>query len=71
MGVAAMQIGRICTIPDLARPDCASVQIGGYRAKAVTSNRHVARLVFQGVSEPSADYFLLPLGLMQAAGERM
>jgi hypothetical protein len=29
MGVAAMQIGRICTIPDLARPDCASVQIGG------------------------------------------
>jgi hypothetical protein len=24
-----MQIGRICTIPDLARPDCASVQIGG------------------------------------------
>jgi hypothetical protein len=23
-----MQIGRICTIPDLARPDCASVQAG-------------------------------------------
>ena len=26
----ADQLGRICTIPDLARPDCASVQIGGY-----------------------------------------
>jgi hypothetical protein len=30
MGVAATQIGRICTIPDLARPDCTSVEIGGY-----------------------------------------
>jgi hypothetical protein len=30
MGVAATQIGRICTIPDLARPDCTSVQLGGY-----------------------------------------
>jgi hypothetical protein len=27
---AATQIGRICTIPDLAKPDCTSIQIGGY-----------------------------------------
>jgi hypothetical protein len=48
-----------------------NVPNGGSRAAAVTSNRHPARLVFQTVNKPSADYFLLPLGLMQAAGERI
>jgi hypothetical protein len=28
---------------------------GGYRATAVTSDSHAARLVFQGISKPSAD----------------
>jgi hypothetical protein len=38
---------------------------------AVTSDHHAARLAFQSASVLIADYFLLPLGLMQAAGERM
>ena len=33
-----------------------TVQNGGYRATAVASNHHVARLTFLSVSEPSADY---------------
>ena len=34
-----MQIGRICTIPDLARPDCASVQIGGFAHLSLAASR--------------------------------
>lgn len=37
-----MQIGRICTIPDLARPDCASVQIGGSARALPDRARHSA-----------------------------
>jgi hypothetical protein len=29
---------------------------GGSRATAITTNRHAARLVFQSVSKPNADY---------------
>jgi hypothetical protein len=32
------------------------MQNGGSRATGVTSGRHAARLIFQGASEPSAEY---------------
>jgi len=36
-----------------------TLQSGGYRTSAATSDRHVAQLVFESVGEPSADYFAL------------
>jgi hypothetical protein len=41
----ADQLGRICTIPDLARPDCASVQIGGSRSSWVAVRDRPAAVV--------------------------
>jgi hypothetical protein len=50
------QIVQIC-VPWSATPGSKDLrQNGGSRATVVTNHRHAARLVFQRVSEPSADY---------------
>jgi hypothetical protein len=42
-------------------PRSKGVHIGGSRAMRVASDYHAARLVFQNVGEPGADYESLPL----------
>ncbi len=45
----------LCTADDSLQLRPRLVHIGGSRAKAVTSDRHTARLVLYRVSEPIAD----------------
>ena len=54
--VLRAQITHLCAYQDWRSLAPANVQNGGSRATAMTSDRHTARLMFQRVSEPSADY---------------
>ncbi len=56
---AATPIIQICARRGLYRHTPVGIQNGGYRATAVTSNRHAARLVFQEVRKPSAEHLRL------------
>jgi len=49
----------------------ASVQIGGSRATAVTSDRHAARLVFHSASVRIADSAPLNIALLATGDERI
>lgn len=54
--IAATQITPICIFAGLSDLERKTVQNGGSRATAGTSVRHGARLAFQSVGEPSAEY---------------
>jgi hypothetical protein len=53
---SGMQDGLLCTPSSGIAERSQGMQIGGSRAMAVTSGRYGARLAFQSVGEPSADY---------------
>ena len=67
----AAQNDPICTPLPMNATGLTAAHNGGSRATAATSNHHAARLVFQNMSEPSADYLAVRSPVGRAGGAQI